>query len=249
MHSLCSFVSQPQPAVRELAALAALYALYEMVRGFADGTLELARRHTDQIVALERSFGIFWELEVQRAVEAIPWFPALLGVAYITLHFGATALALVWVYRRHRPHFALVRTSLVFSTALALAVYVAYPAAPPRLAALGFGDTVSAHTGVNLSSDLLGSLYNPYAAVPSLHFGYALLVGFVVARLAGTRRLRIVGALYAPFVLFVIVATGNHFLLDAAAGAAVTVVGWLLARPLVAPREHRHVRARGLLAG
>jgi len=244
-----TLVSQPHTALRELATLAALYGLYEVFRGFADGTLELARRHTEQIVALERSAGIFWEREIQRFAEAVPSLPMLLGVAYIVLHFGATTVALVWVYRRHRLHFALVRTTLVLSTAIALAIYVAYPAAPPRLAALGFSDTVSTHAGVNLSSDLLGSLYNPFAAVPSLHFGYALLVGVVVSRLAGSRPWRLVGALYAPFVLFVIVATGNHFVLDAAAGGAVTTVGWLLARPLAAPRLARSARPHHLPAG
>lgn len=249
MKTARNLVAQPHTALRELAALVALYALYEVFRGFADGTLEVARRNTEQIVALERSTGIFWEREIQRLAEAVPSLPMLLGVAYIVLHFGATTVALVWVYRRHRRHFALVRTTLVVSTAIALTIYIAYPAAPPRLAALGFSDTVSTHAGVNLSSDLLGSLYNPFAAVPSLHFGYALLVGVVVARLAGSRAWRLAGALYAPFVLFVIVATGNHFVFDAAAGGAVTAVGWLLARPLVVPRVARPARSHSLLAG
>ena len=88
-----------------------------------------------------------------------------------------TSSALVWLYRRHREHCAIVRNTLIAATGIALTLYVVFPAAPPRLAALGFTDTVSKHAGVNLSSDVLGSLYNPFAAVPSLHFGYALLVG------------------------------------------------------------------------
>jgi hypothetical protein len=74
--------------------------------------------------------------------------------------------------------------TLIISTAFALVGYVLYPAAPPRLAGVGISDTVSKHTGLNLSSDLLGSFYNPFAAVPSLHFGYALIVGVTVAWLA-----------------------------------------------------------------
>jgi hypothetical protein len=66
----------------------------------------------------------------------------------------------------------------------------------PRLAGIGFDDTVSAHTGLNLSSDLLGAFYNPYAAVPSLHFGYALLVGVALAVLAERRWVRVLGAVY-----------------------------------------------------
>lgn len=220
---------------RELAGIAVLYALYEVFRGVADGSFHVAMNHTDSIVALERWLGVFFEREVQLWANRVPALPSVLGVAYIALHFAGTAGVLAWVHRSHRAHFALVRTTLVVSTAVALVVYVLYPAAPPRLADLGFADTVSAHTGLNLSSDMLGSLYNPIAAVPSLHFGYALIVGVAVARLAQGRTMRIVGALYAPFVLFVIVATGNHFLFDAAAGALVTVVAWAVARRLVEP--------------
>src|SRR4029079_14715104 len=105
--------------------------------------------------------------------------------------------------------------------------YVLYPPAPPRLAGLGFADTVTEKAGINMSSDALGSLYNPFAAVPSLHFGYALLVGVAVATLARRRWVRILGAAYPPFMLLTIVATGNHFLFDAAAGGLVMGVGFL----------------------
>ncbi|MGZ8781951.1 MAG: phosphatase PAP2 family protein, partial [Gaiellaceae bacterium] len=90
-------------------------------------------------------------------------------------------------------------------------------------------------TGLNLSSDLLGSLYNPIAAVPSLHFGYSLIVGVALAQLASHRWLRRVGAAYPAAMLLIIVATGNHFILDAAAGALVVGAGWLAASRLSAP--------------
>jgi hypothetical protein len=119
----------------------------------------------------------------------------------------------------------------VIATGLSLVAYTVFPAAPPRLAGLGFVDTVTTHTHVNLSSDLLGSLYNPFAAVPSMHFGYALLVGVVLATTASNRWVRLVGALYPPFMLFDIVATGNHFVFDAAAGGLVTAVSlWAAVR-------------------
>ena len=92
---------------------------------------------------------------------------------------------------------------------------------------------MTSHTGLNLSSDLLGALYNPFAAVPSLHFGYALIVGIVLATLAERRWVRVVGAVYPLVMLLVIVATGNHFVFDAALGAVVVLAGWLVARLLV----------------
>ena len=155
----------------------------------------------------------------------------------MSMHFGVTALAVRWVYRERRQAFPIVRTTLIASTALALVGYVVYPAAPPRLAGLGFSDTVTKHTGLNLSSDLLGSFYNPVAAVPSLHFGYALIVGVVVFKLARRRWVRLLGAVYPAFMLFDIVATGNHFWFDAAAGGAVVAAGWWIARALVRPNQ------------
>jgi PAP2 superfamily protein len=220
----------------EIAIAIGLYAFYEVVRGFGSTSLAGARAHTADIVALERHLGFFVERGVQQSVESLPAVPMLLGFAYMSLHFGATAAALVWVHRSHRDRFPLVRTTLIISTAISLAIYVLYPAAPPRLAGIGFADTVTEKAGINLSSDALGSLYNPFAAVPSLHFGYALLVGMTVAVLARRRWVRLVGAAYPPFMLFTIVATGNHFIFDAAAGGLVVVIAYLAARALVAPR-------------
>ena len=179
-----------------------------------------AMRHTTEIVDLEQSVGIYFERGVQEAFEALPVVPTVLGVAYVVLHFAGTTAALVWLHRRHPEHFPIVRTTLVVATALALVGYVLYPAAPPRLAGLGFSDTVTTHAGINLSSDLLGALYNPFAAVPSLHFGYALIVGVALATLASSRVVRVLGALYPLAMLLVIVATGNHFVFDAAARRA-----------------------------
>jgi PAP2 superfamily protein len=223
----------------EVATAVGLYALYEVVRGFGSTSLTAARAHTAEIVALERHLGLFVERAVQHGVEGLPAVPMLLGFAYMTLHFGATAAALVWVHRSHRDRFPLVRTTLIVSTAISLAIYILYPAAPPRLAGIGFADTVTEKAGINLSSDALGSLYNPFAAVPSLHFGYSLLVGVTVAVLARRRWVRWLGAAYPPFMLFTIVATGNHFIFDAAAGGLVVVIAYLIARALLVPRATR----------
>jgi hypothetical protein len=235
-------LGRPHRGVVEVATLFALYGLYEVVRGIGSANYALALGHTDDIVALERSLGVYGELSVQKLAERVPGLPSLLGAAYITLHIVVTVGVLVWVYRRRREHFPLVRTTLIGSTALALVGYVLYPAAPPRLAGLGFADTVTKHAGLNLSSDLLASLYNPLAAVPSLHFGYALLVGVTVAVLAESRAWKIAGALYPLAMLYIIVATGNHFLFDAAAGGLVIVLAWLAARWLAGRPAQRRPR-------
>ena len=227
-----SAASRPQAGLAELGIVIVLYALYEVFRGVGDASLAVARDHARDIVALERSFDVFVEHGVQQWASGIAGLPAFLGLFYVTSHLGATGAALVWLHRRHPTRFPLVRNTLVIATALSLVGYVLYPAAPPRLSGHGFADTVSAHTHVNLSSDLLGSLYNPFAAVPSMHFGYALLVGAVVFAYARRPALRALGALYPAFMLFDIVATGNHFLFDAAMGGAVVAVAYSIATRL-----------------
>jgi hypothetical protein len=235
--------SSPHRGSVEVATLAALYAIYEIVRGQGHATVAAARAHTDWIVHLEQRFHLFGERAVQHAAAAVPGAPTLLGIAYIALHFAGTTAFLVWLYRRHREHFALVRNTLIAATGIALTLYVVFPVAPPRLAALGFVDTVSRHTKVNLSSDLLGSLYNPFAAVPSLHFGYALLVGATTAAIARRTIVRALALAYPLVMLLVIVATGNHFFFDAAAGGLAMGAGYLIARAVGSARREPRRRA------
>ena len=216
----------------EGATLVALYGVYELIRGGGSTTLAAARSHTDSIVSFERHLHVFGEQSLQHAAHAVPTLPSLLGVAYVVLHFVGTTAFIVWLYRQHRDRFAFVRNTLIASTAIGLSIYVLYPAAPPRLAGLGFVDTVTNGAHLNLSSNLLGSVYNPYAAVPSLHFGYSLIVGVSIAAYARRRAVRIMGALYPGVMLIVIVATGNHFFFDAAAGAVVVGIGYVVARLL-----------------
>ena len=242
--SLRGLVTTPQRGLVEVATLASLYGVYELVRGQAPATLAAARAHTDTIVSLERSLHFYGEHAFQRAIHALPGLPTLLGIAYIVLHFLGTAAALVWIHRRHRGAFPLVRNTLIVSTAVALVVYVFFPVAPPRLAGLGFADTVTDGAHVNLSSDLLGSLYNPFAAVPSLHFGYALLVGVAIAMLAGPRWARALGWAYPALMLLTIVSTGNHFFFDAITGGIVIVAAFLVARRFTAAAPAPGWRAR-----
>ena len=124
------------------------------------------------------------------------------------------------LHQRRPAAFPLVRTALLVASGLALVGYLAFPTAPPRLAGIGVVDTVS-HAHVDLNTGLVSSLYNPYAAVPSMHIGYALIVAGSVFWYSRRALVRALAPLYPPFVLLVVVATGNHFILDAAAGALV----------------------------
>ena len=225
--------------------LAALYATYEVVRGAGDTNLTVARDHTADIVSLERALHVFSERTVQEWSHGVPYLPALLGLAYMSLHFGATAFAVRWVYRERRDAFPLVRTTLIASTAHRARGLRALPgrAAAPRRARI------------------LRHRHEAHRPQPELGPARELLQpgrrGSVAARRLradrGRDRVRArappVGArprrVYPAFMLFDVVATGNHFWFDAAAGAAVVVAGWWIARALVsssdaaAPVAHR----------
>ena len=198
------------------------------------GNAEEADRHAGQLVSAERSLHLFVEGKVQHAADALPGLAGLLGVAYLTLHLAVTAVVLLWLHQRRPSAFPAVRTTLLLASALALVGFLAYPAAPPRLAGIGIADTVS-NGHVDLNHGLVSSLYNPYAAVPSMHVGYALIVAASLLRYGGARLVRSLAAVYPAFVLLVVVATGNHFFLDAAAGALVAALAFAAASLLTRP--------------
>ena len=215
----------------EAAAALALYGLYELARGLVGADRAEADGHAHALVAVERSLHLFVEAHVQRAVQTLPGLTTLLGVAYLTLHLAVTTGVLLWLHRRRPDGFPFVRTALLLASGLALVGFLAYPTAPPRLAGVGILDTVSSRQ-VDLNRGLVSALYNPYAALPSMHVGYALIVAAALLRHGRHLLVRAIGALYPPFVVLVIVATGNHFFLDAAAGALVAGLAAALAARL-----------------
>ena len=243
-----AWLAQSHSGAREIAG-AALYGLYEVVRGAGGENVQAALANTADIVAFEQAVGIY----VERGLGDLRGDPVradLLGLAYVLLHFVGTAVALVGAPQSPRsvPDRAhdVRRRNGARTRRLRL-----LSAAPPRLSELGFSDTVTSSTGLDLSSDLLGALYNPFAAVPSLHFGYALIVGVVLAVVAQGRVWRIAGALYPAAMLLIIVATGNHFFVDAALGgswsssAGSRPLGRRVARPAaahLAPRRRAAAR-------
>jgi hypothetical protein len=227
----------------ELAGVLGLYALYEATRGLVVADRATAVDHARDIASLERSLHVFSEVHVQHAAQAVPGLIGTLGALYLTLHLAVSGLYLLWLHRRRPGAYPVVRNALLLASALALVGFVAFPTAPPRLAALGIVDTIS-HGHVDLNHGLVSALYNPYAAVPSMHIGYAAIVGASLYLHGGRRFLRVVAVLYPALQLLVIVATGNHFFLDAATGAAVAAVAFPVA--LAASRRRRR-RAKAVV--
>ncbi len=229
----------------ELVAVGVLYGLYETSRGLVAGASATAVAHARAIASLERSLHLFGEAAVQHAAREVPGLIGTLDVLYLTLHLAATGLCLLWLHRRRPAAFPAVRTALLAASSLALIGFLAFPTAPPRLAALGIGDSVSQST-LDLNRGLVSALYNPYAAVPSMHICYATIVGASLVLHGGRRSLRVLGLVYPVLQLFVVIATGNHFFFDAMTGAAVAAIsipaGAAVSRSAREPQDE----ARGL---
>jgi hypothetical protein len=177
----------------------------------------------------------------------VPGLVGILGVLYLTLHLGVTGLYLIWLHRRRPAAYPVVRNALLMVSAVALVGFVAFPTAPPRLAALGITDTISGGH-VDLNHGLISALYNPYAAVPSLHLGFAAIVGTTLFQLARSPLLRMLAVLYPALQLFVIVATGNHFFFDAACGAALAAVALPVAAIVSRRPQRRETTSRSHVA-
>ena len=205
----------------QLTLFAVLDLVYETTRMLAVGDRGVALRHAHDIVSAERTLGIFHELSVQHFAASHALVQSVANWTYFNCQFTISFGFLLWVYLRRNEAYPLVRNVFLAANAIGLACYALYPAAPPRmLGGLGFVDTLN-ETSVNHHSGLIASLSNPYAAMPSLHTAYALTVGVSAVMLVRTRVLRIAWALYPALVVFSIVATANHFFLDAAGGASV----------------------------
>ncbi len=219
----------------EAAALIVVYLVYDCSRGLVTGSGAIADRHGQQIAHAEQHLSLYIEPTVQRALQRVPGLFDVFGFGYDVFHIGVTAVVLLWLYLR-RPHaFPAVRTTLMASVTLALVVFALYPTAPPRMAHLGIGDSLdlSRHTS---TSPVLSALYNPYAAIPSLHMAFAVIAGGSLAVYARHRWVKIAGLAYPLFVAAEVIATGNHYLLDLAAGAATAALSALATRTVLRPR-------------
>jgi hypothetical protein len=223
------------PIWRELLLIVLFYSAYTLTRLLLvqDGT-GTAFAHADQILGAERFLGIDVELGLNQALLEAPWLARAANVFYATAHFAVTLATVVWIYRS-RPHdYRWLRTGIMVATGVALVGYWLYPLAPPRfLADEGFVDPVTALQTLGLyAGDASATFTNQYAAMPSMHAGWALWCGFALIRLATPRWAKVFGVLYPLTTVLVILATANHYVLDAVAGwaliGAALGLSWLL---------------------
>jgi len=211
--------------VREAALVLAFYYVYQTIRSFANSgnVSPQAFRNANRLVSLEQHMHIFVEQPIQEALLSAHWFIRVLNVYYGTLHFVITAALLVWVYHYRHAAYRRMRNLLGITTGLALIGYWAFPLAPPRLLPWhGFVDTLDTIGGLwSYNSPVAKAVANPFAAMPSLHFGWALWCGMVFWTLTSHRLTRAMAFVYPFLTLTAIVVTANHYFLDAAGGAII----------------------------
>jgi hypothetical protein len=207
---------------RQLSVFVFAYAGYTLVRGLAEGSANEAFAHARDLISLERTLHLFVEPSVQAWASGSHIVIVLASWLYVNAQGPITAAALLWLYLRRNSSFYFVRNMFVIAMFIALIGYIVFPTAPPRfLPEWGFTDPVQRYTGANLShsSPAMELLFNPYAAVPSMHVAFALMIGWPVSRLVRARAAALAWVVY-PFVMtFVIVVTANHFIIDALFGA------------------------------
>ncbi|MCZ0989473.1 bifunctional glycosyltransferase 87/phosphatase PAP2 family protein [Streptomyces diastatochromogenes] len=227
----------------ELLLLRVVYAAYQQVRLAATGGSNskgraTAEQHGHLVLDLERFLHIDIEHAVNHAVAKIDWLRDFFGFYYESFHFVVPLTILGVLYWRRPVDYRWARASLGFATFLALIGFWLFPLAPPRLMpTLGMIDTV--HGVQDFSQPDYGTLTaltNQYAAMPSLHFGWALWCGIVIVLLAPKWWMKALGLLHPLFTVSAIVATGNHWVLDAVGGAVVVAAGFGLSYVFQGPR-------------
>ncbi|MFE9094197.1 bifunctional glycosyltransferase 87/phosphatase PAP2 family protein [Streptomyces sp. NPDC007264] len=222
----------------ELLLIRLCYAAYSWVRLTATGSRATAEAHGHEIHAIEKALSIDVEHWANRTVVTVPRLEHFLGFYYESFHFVVPLAVLGVLYARRPADYRWARTSLGFATLLGLLGFWLYPLAPPRLMpGFGFIDTVhGVQDFARPDYGVMTAVTNQYAAMPSLHFGWSLWCGVVIAALAPRRRVKALGLLHPLCTVSAIVATANHWVLDAAGGAAVVGAGFALTRLLSGPR-------------
>ncbi|GGT46086.1 membrane protein [Streptomyces kurssanovii] len=223
----------------ELLVIRVGYSVYSHIRAAATGSVGAAEEHARQIYSVEGALGIDIEHWVNHAVVRTEWLEAFFDFYYTSFHFLVPLSVLGVLYVRRPSDYRWARASLAFATVIALLGFWLYPLAPPRLMpGMGFIDTV--HGPQDLANPDYGAMTavtNQYAAMPSLHFGWSLWCGLIVLVLAPRLWMKLLGLLHPLFTVCAIVATANHWVLDAAGGAAVVGAGFGLTYVLAGRRE------------
>jgi len=214
----------------EIGLVALAFLLYFIVRGSVVDRDSVALDNAHQIIAFEQSIGIYWEPRLQQWILDYQWAVRAMNFVYFWLDFPLIVAIGLFMYFRHRHEYTVARDAMLLSGAIALVVYHLYPVMPPRLLPSGeFVGTVEEYSDLSYQAQSMQAFVNPYAALPSLHYGWAMLLGGVMWVTFRHPLLRAVAVSLPLLQLAAIVFTANHYIVDAFAGIIVCLAGGLLA--------------------
>jgi hypothetical protein len=222
-----------RPLLVQFVLVAGAALCYFAVRGLTQSSLAAALDNARALVRLEGHVGIGWEHAAQAVVIDHDALVRIVNAVYMYGHWPVIALTLGLLFARAPDRFYLLRNAMFVSGAIGLVIFALVPVAPPRLGVLDLVDTVTMGTGEYRTLQPPG-LINRYAALPSLHFGWNLLVGVVVWRATRNRWVRVTAVALPVAMAFAVVATANHYVIDVVAGGAVALTGLAVASRLPA---------------
>lgn len=227
---------------RELLFVLSGVVVYFGVRGITASDTSAAMRNAVDLVWFERHVGLYVEPELQGVINGSDAVMTFMNWVYIWGHWPVIAVVLLWLFLRHPPGYRETRNTMLLSGGIGLFIFALYPVAPPRLAGLGLVDTV---TEFSTSYRVLQppAFVNQYAAMPSLHVGWDLLIGIALVTWSAHLLVRILGVLLPILMTASVVLTANHYLIDAVAGIALVLV----CRWVVRSRALRRVMAAPVL--
>ena len=210
-------------SARELALMVAVFMAYRQVRHLTSGDLDQATSNASRVVEVERWFGVFTERSLQRLALRSQFVIEFLDHYYVLVHFTASVGFMAWVFLRHPQAWGRIRAWFLSVTLAGLAIHVAFPLAPPRmLTQHGFVDTLHVYGPDIYSRDVTASAANQLAAMPSLHFAWAAIVAAGMVSIKRSRWSLLI-VLHPVITLLAIVATANHYWIDAMVGGALVV--------------------------
>ena len=216
--------------VFEILLVALAFLLYFIVRGVVVNRQDDALANANSIIDFERALGIFWEPRLQQVVLHRQPLIDLFNFIYFWLDFPLIVALGFWLYFFRRHEYTVTRDALLLSGAISLVIYNQFPVMPPRLLPNDlFVGTIEKYNDLSYQAQSLSAFVNPYAALPSLHFGWAMLIGGALFVSVENRLVRAFGLLLPWAQMAAIVFTANHYIIDAFVGAAVCVVGLALA--------------------
>lgn len=212
------------PLLRELLIVLSAYFAYFAVRGATEGDVSLAMEHARLVERFERALGLFVEPSLQTAILGQYFLVDLANWVYVWGHWPVILVVAVWLHRSRPDGYRVLRNAFLISGAIGLLIFAAFPVAPPRLADIGLVDTVVERSNFY---HLLQppALTNQYAALPSLHFGWNLLIGIALMRGSTRRAGSLLGAALPLMMLAAVLLTGNHYVVDILAGGAIALIG------------------------